>query len=398
MIALFPPMKSYLFLLVLSLLWLGNSVHAADGPVGADAAYAELVAFKNALQSPPVEIQNDSAALHAWVAPRQAQMLLLDFEFARRFPADPRHWGVQLEAAWAGAISPNSLQTHAKAHPESAGEVDALLQWATPALTEIEHGPAVPANIVSNLRSRRCDRELGEQERAASSGRRPDWRKTEAMLDEIADKSPDFGRTSLERRLVKLMGAFDPAAADSRLRSLAANTAFPSGLREMAASELSAGETMRHPLEMRFIAADGREVDLAKLRGKVVLIDFWATWCGPCVGEIPNVKKVYAAYHARGFEVVGIALENGRLAPNDAPAQTATKLAAARKILTDFTAKNEMAWPQYFDGKYWKNDISTRYAINSIPAMFLLDQDGRVVSTNARGEALEREVKRLLKL
>ena len=57
-----------------------------------------------------------------------------------------------------------------------------------------------------------------------------------------------------------------------------------------------------------------------------------------------------------------------------------------------------MPWPQYFDGKYWQNELAVRYAIHSIPAMFLLDQDGRVVSTNARGEKLETEVKRLLKL
>ena len=73
-------------------------------------------------------------------------------------------------------------------------------------------------------------------------------------------------------------------------------------------------------------------------------------------------------------------------------------MAAAKKILTDFTAKEAMPWPQYFDGKYWKNEISTQHAINSIPAMFLLDQDGKVVSTEARGPKLEAEVKRLLKL
>jgi thiol-disulfide isomerase/thioredoxin len=150
--------------------------------------------------------------------------------------------------------------------------------------------------------------------------------------------------------------------------------------------------------ELAFTAVDGRKVDIKDYRGKVVLVDFWATWCGPCIAELPNVKKVYADYHAKGFEVIGISLENGGLTAADTAEQTAAKLAKAGKVLTDFTAKNGMPWPQQFDGKYWKNEISTRFGIASIPAMFLIDQEGKIVSTEARGPKLEAEVKRLLKL
>jgi thiol-disulfide isomerase/thioredoxin len=153
------------------------------------------------------------------------------------------------------------------------------------------------------------------------------------------------------------------------------------------------------PMDLKFTAVDGREVDLAKLRGKVVLIDFWATWCGPCIAELPNVKKVYAAYQDKGFEVIGISLENANLKPDDTPEQTAAKHAAARKKLMDFTAANHVPWPQHYDGKYWNNEISRgRFNINAVPATFLLDQNGVVAVVNVRGPQLETEVRRLLKL
>jgi thiol-disulfide isomerase/thioredoxin len=136
-------------------------------------------------------------------------------------------------------------------------------------------------------------------------------------------------------------------------------------------------ELKTKPLEMKFTAVDGREVDLSKMRGKVVLIDFWATWCGPCVAELPNVIKAYKELHPKGFEIVGISLDSDKAE------------------LESFVKERGMEWPQYFDGKGWQNEISSKYGINSIPAMWLLDKKGMVVSTNARA-GLEEKVAKLL--
>ncbi|MBE7496626.1 MAG: TlpA family protein disulfide reductase [Verrucomicrobiaceae bacterium] len=131
------------------------------------------------------------------------------------------------------------------------------------------------------------------------------------------------------------------------------------------------------PLDLKFTAVDGREVDLSKMQGKVVLIDFWATWCGPCVAELPNVLKAYKELHPKGFEIIGISLDSDK-----------GKLEA-------FVKERGMEWPQYFDGKSWKNEISSRYGINSIPAMWLVNKKGMVVSTSARG-GLEEKAAKLL--
>jgi thiol-disulfide isomerase/thioredoxin len=136
-------------------------------------------------------------------------------------------------------------------------------------------------------------------------------------------------------------------------------------------------EALGKPLPIKYTAIDGREVDLARLAGKVVLVDFWATWCSPCVAEIPHVKEAYDKLHNRGFEIVGISFDQDK------------------EKLEKFVAEREMKWPQYFDGKGWGNEFGQKYGINGIPAMWLVDKKGNLRDMNARG-ALEEKVEKLL--
>ncbi|WP_121812185.1 TlpA disulfide reductase family protein [Mucilaginibacter kameinonensis] len=126
--------------------------------------------------------------------------------------------------------------------------------------------------------------------------------------------------------------------------------------------------------------ASGNLVKLSSLRGKYVLIDFWAPWCTPCRAENPNVVKAYEHFHDKGFTVLGVSL--------DGPKYRDSWLKAIKD--------DHLSWPQVSEFKYMNDTAAKLYGINAIPQNFLIDPEGRVIAKNLRGEALERKLKQLL--
>ena len=156
-----------------------------------------------------------------------------------------------------------------------------------------------------------------------------------------------------------------------------AQSKAPDQVKKMAADLQAKLDRVGKPFNLKYTAIDGREVDMAKLNGKVVLIDFWATWCGPCVAELPHVKEAYEKLHAKGFEIVGISFDEDQ------------------EALSKFVKDKAMPWTQFFDGKGWENKFGKEFGINSIPAMWLIDKKGVLRDQNARAE-LASKVEKML--
>ncbi len=361
---------------------------AEPATAASPTADADWTAYQDAQKEPPPAGYNQmSARQKSEIAEAHYQKIrTTGLSFIEHHRADPRRWSV------INSFSPTSPRFIKGWEPEDAQGVAkpiidtvAATAWRAK-VTELKATMAkatdLPANVKDQLAAAEAMAPFNAALQKAQLRKAPaDLAAVRRLIDAHIAATPDSRSARMMvanyMRAVEQINAGQVAA---EWQSFA--TSAHAGVRESASGKVALNTLLQAPLDIAFTAVDGRAVDLRNLRGKVVLIDFWATWCGPCIAELPNIKKVYAAYHDKGFEIVGISLDRE----------------SDRQRLIDFTAKENMPWPQHYDGKYWKNEISTRYAIDAIPAMFLLDQDGKVVSTSARGPKLETEVKRLLKL
>ncbi|MBU3664968.1 MAG: TlpA family protein disulfide reductase [Chthoniobacterales bacterium] len=243
------------------------------------------------------------------------------------------------------------------------GEKDPGIASQKDELESIANDPKAPENIRADaglvllqIASMDFDRERTEASARALS----------TAINKFLETHPDDARTpALRLTEAQALESFDPDRAKKLYDEAAKNED-----QEISAAAKTALDIMalrEKPLELSFTSVDGRKVDLAELRGKVVLVDFWATWCPPCVEEVPEVVEAYGKFKDRGFEIVGISLDQDKGA------------------LEEFTKKNKMTWPQFFDGKGWENEIAKRFKIQSVPTMWLLNREGKLADASPRG-------------
>jgi peroxiredoxin len=121
-------------------------------------------------------------------------------------------------------------------------------------------------------------------------------------------------------------------------------------------------------------SVDGKPVALSSFKGKYTLVDFWASWCGPCREENPNVVKAYHRYHPKGFAILGVSLD------------------AKKEDWEAAIKKDKLPWTQVSDLKGWQNSAAQLYGVRGIPMNFLLDKEGKIIAKGLRGEDLEQKL------
>ena len=355
--------------LVMAMAWAGSAAaqtKPAAAPADADMAWSEVMTAVRP-PPPPAEWQTN--------APSQAQIAVYqkrNSELAGQ-AADLVHAFQTNFAADARSKQARSMEYQLLDQSVQLGNAARLPQLQALELARLAD-PASTEDERFDVRTHQVMRPFLRQSGGNKDAALADLEKSTRLLQKEFPKRPEvleilltIAQAHLENGTVEKCRALAKEVADGATAEL----------KENAAGLVRKLDRLGQPLKLQFTSALGDDIDLQKLQGKVVLLDFWATWCGPCRAALPEVLEVYQKLHAKGFEILGISLDQ------------------QKEVMQKFAADQKMLWPQYFDGLGWGNKFARQFDVMSIPEMWLIDKKGRLRELMAR-EGLAGKVEKLL--
>jgi thiol-disulfide isomerase/thioredoxin len=333
-------------------------VSAAPGQDSAQTDWTRLVELEKRCQENPTAGENAVE----FFAQRDRDLYQAARAYVQKY-ADDTHAGTALE--W---------ELESADFSGSPADRSALLDQLESEAHKFVTGHSLPESLRQQITSQLIHQRLNNDdlitaEMASQLERR--------IVDYLKEYSTDPKKVSLQLARVNLLYRIDAQKARSLLEELVRDP--DQQVAQAAHARLVKAALLGQPLNLRFTASDGTTVDLTQLRGKVVLIDFWASWCPDCIRELPEIQKLDAAYGASGLAIIGISLDRDRQA------------------LANFLARKAITWPIYFDGKGWSNRYAVQYSVRQIPEIWIINKEGLVETTSADVSSIEPTVQRLLK-
>ena len=272
-------------------------------------------------------------------------------EFLKRYPQDIHHWEAML-------LRVLFLRGEEGLSDENVNNT----------LQQIAHAPDAPLEIRRQARGALLQDTLEKSDPSAGL--------TDALDKELTAYEKDFPDDPTGGQLVALRLRLLETAPDKITATLALLSKSPNKSTADTAARLL--EIRTKPLDLKFTAFDGKEVDFAKLRGKVVLVDFWASWCEPCMARMPEFIAIQKKYKDKNFQLIGVSLDEGKAS------------------LEDTLKTQGIDWPQSYDGKQIRGDLPMHFGIQKLPAVWIVDKKGFAHEVTDPGADLDAEVGKAL--